>query len=385
MPTRVALLTNIPAPYRLAFFQQLSARCNLKVFFDSRSEPNRSWKVAEDLGFPHTYMTGFVIPLMRRRRDGGPRDERYLQIRFGIVAELWRFRPDVVVSIEFGPRTMQAAVYCAVLNIPLIIWSEGTPHSEGWQGAFRRTIRRTLVKRAQRFWTNGVESSRLLESYGARRQSLDEGMIGVNTLRLAQDVQRHLAQREAIRDELGVAGIVFLFSGQLVPRKGVKEFLAALAPLAVRAREFSVIFLGEGFQRPMIEAWAADRPDFRIVMLGFLQPEFVPRIYAAADVFVMPTLDDNWSLVALEAAVAGLPQVFSSYNGATQDLIRMRASGAVVDPLDTSSFSEVLRRFLDTDPIRLPDDVTSSLISYYSPEACADRALDSVQVSLRSK
>src|SRR5208283_5720054 len=111
MTTRVALLTNIPAPYRLAFFQQLSARCDLKVFFDSRSEPNRNWNVPEDLGFPHTYMTGFVIPLMRRRRDGGPRDERYLQIRFGIVAELWRFRPEVVVSIEFGPRSMQAAAY----------------------------------------------------------------------------------------------------------------------------------------------------------------------------------------------------------------------------------------------------------------------------------
>lgn len=382
---RVAIATNIPAPYRIAFFQQLSARCDLKVLFDSKSEPNRDWNVSEDLGFPHTYMKGFVIPFMRRRRDGGPNEERYLQIRFGIVSELFKFRPDVVVSIEFGPRSMQAAAYCAAFNVPLIIWSEGTPHSEGWQGALRRIIRRILVKRAQRFWTNGVESSQLLESYGAKPETLHEGMIGVNTLRLAEDVRHELAQRAAIRAELGVFGTVFLFSGQLVPRKGVKEFLAALLPLTARAKEFSVIFIGDGIQRLMIEEWAASRPELRIATLGFLQPEYLPRIYVAADIFVMPTLDDNWSLVALEAAIAGLPQVFSRYNGATQDLIRMRACGAVVDPLDADSFFKVLRQFLDTTPARLPEEVTSTLISYYSPGACADRALDSVQSLLRSK
>src|ERR1700736_5352069 len=173
MTARVALLTNIPAPYRLAFFQQLSSRCDLKVIFDSRSEPNRQWSVPEDLGFRHTYMRGFVIPHMRRRRDGGPNDKRYWQIRYGILPELFNLRPDVIISIEFGPRSMQAAAYCAAVDIPLIIWSEGTPHSEGWQSALRRAIRRALVKRAHRFWTNGTESSQLLQSYGANLDALD--------------------------------------------------------------------------------------------------------------------------------------------------------------------------------------------------------------------
>jgi glycosyltransferase involved in cell wall biosynthesis len=384
MNVRVALLTNIPSPYRLAFFQQLSARCELKVLFDSKSEPNRKWSVPEDLGFPHAYMAGFVIPHTRRRRDGGPNDVRYWQIRYGIIPALFRFRPEVVISIEFGPRSMQAAAYCAVFDVPLIIWSEGTPHSEGWQSSIRRAIRRTLVKHSKRFWSNGVESSQLLESYGARSETLHEGMIGVSTVRLAQDVEHQISRREEIRAEFGVQGVVFLFSGQLVPRKGVKEFLAALLLLAARAKEFSVIFLGEGDLRPVIEEWVSNHPEFRIVILGFRQPEHVPGIYAAADIFVMPTLDDNWSLVALEAAVAGLPQVFSRYNGATGDLIRMKASGTVIDPLDAISFSELLREFLDSKPPRVPNEVTSSLINYYSPEACASRAFESVKTALKS-
>jgi hypothetical protein len=110
MSIRVALLTNIPAPYRLAFFQALSARCDLKVVFDSRSEPNREWTAPEDLGFPHAYVAGFAVPYARRRSDGGPRDERYLQLRFGVLPQLLKFRPDLVVSAELGPRSLQAAV-----------------------------------------------------------------------------------------------------------------------------------------------------------------------------------------------------------------------------------------------------------------------------------
>jgi glycosyltransferase involved in cell wall biosynthesis len=378
MNIRVALLTNIPAPYRLAFFRALGARCDLKVMFDSKSEPNRQWSVPDDLGFAHVYMAGFAVPQLRRRQDGGPMDRRYLQIRYGILPALHRFRPDVIVSIEFGPRSIQAAAYCAAFRIPLIIWSEGTPHSEGWQSSFRRAVRRSLVGSAKAFWTNGTESSALLESYGAKPEQMQEGMIGVSTGKLFRDVQSQRLQREPIRAQLGAKGVVFLFSGQLVPRKGVKEFLAALLPLTARAPEFSVMFLGEGIQRSMIEEWGADHPDFHLLILGFRQPEEVPRIYAAADVFVMPTLDDNWSLVALEAAVAGLPQVFSTYNGATRDLVEKKASGIVVDPLDTGAFSEALERFLDSGPACVSEDVRSMLVDHYGPDACADRAFRSV-------
>jgi glycosyltransferase involved in cell wall biosynthesis len=385
MNIRVALLTNIPAPYRLAFFRALSARCDLKVMFDSRSEPNRQWSVSANPGFAHVYMAGFAVPQMRRRHDGGPGDRRYMQIRIGILPALLEFRPDVVVSIEFGPRSIQAAAYCAAFRVPLIIWSEGTPHSEGWQSSLRRAIRRGLVRRAKAFWTNGIESSALLESYGAKPEQLQEGMIGVSTAKLSRDVHSQMLRRERIRAELGLKGVVFLFSGQLVPRKGVKEFLAALLPLAPRAQDFSVMFLGEGMQRSLIEQWAFDHPDFRLLILGFRQPEDVPRIYAAADIFVMPTLDDNWSLVALEAAVAGLPQIFSTYNGATRDLLQRKAGGTVVDPLDTEVFSAALMRFLDAGPARVSADVTSLLIDYYGPDACADRALQSVLTAAKPR
>jgi len=205
---------------------------------------------------------------------------------------------------------------------------------------------------------------------------------GVASLQAMQTGRRQLQRREQIRTELAVAGVVFLFSGQLIPRKGLRQFLDALLLTADRVREFSVVLLGDGCQRSIVEQWCAANPQFKVRVLGFVQPDEVAAVYAAADVFVMPTLDDNWSLVALEAAVAGLPQIFSRHNGATVDLARMQAPGSVVDPLDTGSFGAALRGFLDDRPARTGEAITASLIAYYGPEACSRRAYESIVAAI---
>lgn len=379
MPTRIAILTNIPAPYRLGFFQKLAEKCDLRVIFDAPTEPNRAWTIPKDMGFPYVYAGGFTISYLRRRPDGFPADRRYLQLRYGILAELAKARPEVVISAEMGLRTMQALLYCSLRRVPLIVWSEGTPHTEGWVSGRKRAIRRYLVSRSSRFWVNGVESARLIGSYGASERSIDQGLIGIDTRRFSSETRRLLAERERVRFDLAVRGTVFLFVGQLVPRKGIREFLAALDRLAPARGPYSVLLAGDGDEKALIEKWAGDHPQVPLRLLGFLQADALPPIFAAADVFVLPTLDDNWSLVALEAAVAGLPQVFSRYNAAGADLTAHGASGVSIDPYDTAAFTDALESFRERTPDRAAPEVTASLVDYYSPEHCAGRAWDSIQ------
>src|ERR1700733_14638774 len=108
MLPRVAILTNIPSPYRLPVFRLLSSKYDLEVVFDSPSEPNRQWSVPQDLGFRHCYVKGVTIPYRRKRSDLDLEDERYLQVRYGIWPALRRIRPQVIVSLELGLRTLQA-------------------------------------------------------------------------------------------------------------------------------------------------------------------------------------------------------------------------------------------------------------------------------------
>src|SRR3954471_21799936 len=150
---RIALLTPIPAPYRLPFFAALSEHAELTVFFDALSEPNRRWIWRDsDFRFRYRLLKGLFIPVPRRRAGEASPSRRYLQLRWSIIPELFRLKPDIVVSAEMGPRSLQAALYCRLTGARLILWWEGTPHTEGRIAGLKARVRRFLVRRAARFW-----------------------------------------------------------------------------------------------------------------------------------------------------------------------------------------------------------------------------------------
>jgi glycosyltransferase involved in cell wall biosynthesis len=210
-------------------------------------------------------------------------------------------------------------------------------------------------------------------------------MIGIDTQRFGQGVQARLAERVAIREAMDLRGTVLLFVGQFVARKGIVELLAALETVqAQTTAPYAVLLIGDGPDRQVIEAWLASHPNIDLRILGFKQPEELPAFYAAADLFVLPTLDDNWSLVSLEAAVAGLPQVFSIYNGVTRDLLSCGAAGQTVDPRNCGEFAAALCRYIDEPPARLAADAAAHIAETYSPEACSERAYQSIEAALRS-
>jgi glycosyltransferase involved in cell wall biosynthesis len=374
------VLTNIPAPYRLEFFRLLAEKHELRVFFDSPSEPNRSWVTPADLPFPHAYLKRCVIPYERRRPDSVPGERRFRQLPYDLLLALRRFRPEVIVSAELGFRTLQANLYANLFHVPLIIWWEGTPHTEGWVRSFRKLLRQYLIRRAQRFWSNGDESSRLLQSYGAEPTRIDNGMIGTDTLQLRAETENATKQRSQTRSELGVSGVVFLYSGQFVRRKGLTEYLKALEILRSNTTAaFSALFVGDGPEKLMLAKWQRSHPDVRVSILEFQQPANLPRIFAACDVFVLPTLEDNWSLAALEAAVAGMPQILSIYNGASIDLLARDVPGICIDPRDADAFAAALKTYAESPCGRANGNSRGHVAQFFSAEALAARACQSIR------
>jgi glycosyltransferase involved in cell wall biosynthesis len=381
---RVAILTNIPAPYRLEFFRLLSEQHDLMVFFDAPSEPNRSWDTPRNLAFPHVYLKGDVITYQRKRPDAIPEDQRFRHVPYDLLVALRRFHPDLIVSAELGFRTLQASLYATFYKIPLVIWWEGTPHTEGWVRPYRKLLRRYLVRRARRFWSNGDESSQLLQCYGAEPSSIDNGMIGIDTRHFKAGIEYATPSRDRTRKELGISGVTFLYAGQFVKRKGIVEYLKALDVLCANTTaNFSLLFVGNGPEKRAIDSWKQTHPGVRVSILGFLQPDELPRIYTACDVFVLPTLDDNWSLAALEAAVAGMPQILSVYNGASRDLLAYHAPGICINPNDTHAFAQALKSYVERAPQCADNNTIEKLARIFSAEAVTMRASQSIIAAAR--
>jgi len=125
------------------------------------------------------------------------------------------------------------------------------------------------------------------------------------------------------------------------PRKGLRHLGDAFVRHVVpRWPHATLTVVGEGL--------VPNHP--QVVPAGFLAPEDVPRHYAAADVFVAPTLADNLPYTVLEAMACGVAVVASRIGGVPEE-VDDGVTGLLVPPGDADALGEALVRLL-ADPDR---------------------------------
>jgi UDP-glucose:(heptosyl)LPS alpha-1,3-glucosyltransferase len=136
----------------------------------------------------------------------------------------------------------------------------------------------------------------------------------------------------ALRRELGLAGPVALFVGSGFERKGLAQAIRALAEVRGQA-----VLLVAGAGEPAAYRREADRLGVgaRVHFLGVRLD--VARLYAAADLFVLPTRYDPFANACLEAMASGLPVATTRSNGAAE-LIAPGANGLLCDDDFTPAF-----------------------------------------------
>jgi glycogen synthase len=112
---------------------------------------------------------------------------------------------------------------------------------------------------------------------------------------------------------------VILFAGRITRQKGPDYFVAAAARVAAERPDALFVVAGAGDRRSaMIERVAAASLSDRFFFPGFLPPGELDRLYARADVFVMPSLSEPFGLAALEALQHGTPVIVSRSAGVSE-------------------------------------------------------------------
>jgi glycosyltransferase involved in cell wall biosynthesis len=142
-----------------------------------------------------------------------------------------------------------------------------------------------------------------------------------------------------------------LFVGRLIERKGVRHAIRALAGVRhnVAAR---LVVIGDGPDRAQLEQLARDEGVAKHVEFrGRVSDEELRLAYAAADVFVLPSVLDarkdteGLGVVLLEAMNYGVPVVASDIGGIT-DIVRDGRTGLLVSPGDEAALAEAITRVL---------------------------------------
>jgi glycosyltransferase involved in cell wall biosynthesis len=340
----VALLTNILSPYRLPVYRDLAETpgWQLRVFVGAES--NRDWEqayagahergsrvldveVVRSWAFRHRVVT---------HSTGDAAQSVEIQLPFGALEALRRFRPDVVVSGELGARTALSALYARLAGLPLVIWSYQSRAWAATASRARRAWRRALLARADAVVGMGIQAREVLRALGVPDARLFDAPNAHDheSLTAALAGRDALALRAALRAGLGCRERVALVAGRLVPAKGVRPLLAAWRELDPELRDaWTLLFLGDGPLRAEIEAAAAAGAPGEILCSGAVPAADMADFYVGADLLVFPSLGDPWGLAVSEALACG---------GCADDLIHPGTNGWRFDPLDAAGFRRAL-------------------------------------------
>jgi glycosyltransferase involved in cell wall biosynthesis len=341
---RVVFLNNEILPYRVPLFQALHARSDLDSFvlFSTARSRERNWRIDPALlSFPHRVMPGICLHPPKAYLF----EKRSIYINPTLFAELARLRPDVIVAYEFSVPSMTALWYSRIAKRPLLLWSECTSISDRHLTGGQRWTRRIIIPRAQGFFGTSPLACRNLIALGAP----PEGVVEAPQVHQVKWIAEQAAREEKPDP---AAGRLVLFVGSLIERKGISFLLQAFSRACADRPSIRLRIIGSGPLRKKLRQQAAQLGlRERVEFVGFVQPSELPREYARADVFVLPSLEDTFGVVVVEAMASGTPVICSPLAGVSAYLQNGR-DAFIVDPNDPDLLAERIVDLLDDEALR---------------------------------
>jgi glycosyltransferase involved in cell wall biosynthesis len=371
---KVALFTNIIPPYYRRVFEHLRDLFQgLKIFVSAPTEPNRDWN--SDWGkLPVTVQKNWTYSTHWQHEQGFS-DKVWRHFPYDTLLCLIREKPDVVISIQLGFRSLQAAIYRKLVRKSrLIIWTGLSEHTEKGLPAWRIVQRKALLSMADAVLVNGQSGVNYLMSLGIPREKI---FLEPYCAEIFPYLELPLEREEKIARRL-------LYVGQLTTRKGIAPFLDVLSEWLRKhpTQECEFWIAGDGPLRAELASIPVP-PQLRLRFLGSIAYERLPELYAQGGIFVFPTLADEWGVVVNEALAAGLPVLGSLYSQALEELVQDGVNGWTYRPDHPEEIYLALDRMMTTEKeelasMRHAGRVRASLLTPEFGAKCFHAAIDFV-------
>jgi len=369
MTRRLAILTEIIAPYRIPVFNALAQHegIDLKVMFLAETHPTiRQWRVYKDeIRFSYE-----VLPSWRFRVGYS-----HFLLNGGLAASLKKFSPDAIICGGYNyAASWQALMWARRHRVRFILWSESNAHDTRGQRKPVEFLKNRFCKRCDGFVVPGKSAFEYLRLLGSPAASIFTAPNAVDNTFFA--MQAELVRREpaAFRERFGLPRRFILFAGRLILLKGVFDLLESYAKLESSLRsEVGLVFAGDGVAREELVRQAKRISPGTVCFPGFVHREDLPGFYALAETLVLPTHSEVWGLVANEAMACGLPIIVSNITGCLADLVDDGWNGYVVPSHDSDKLSVAINSLVRQPELKQKMSARSlERIRNYSPEACAE-------------
>ncbi|HEX3920090.1 MAG TPA: glycosyltransferase family 4 protein [Caulobacteraceae bacterium] len=379
-PVTVAFLNTHPIQYFAPLYAYLNAApdLNVKAFYPS----DFSLRGAKDRAFGQT-ITWDVDLLGGYEAVFLPGADRRDEPRgfFSMVApQLWdrlgQDRPDALVVHGHAPAAMMVGVAAAkARGIPVFMRGEthlGLERSPV-KAAIRKPLMSALYGRMNGLLAIGSANRAFYRAMGVPDKRIFSVPYTVDNARFTESAKLTPAQRAEQRAFLGVTDErpIVLYSAKFQARKRPADLIRAAAALNAAEVRFHLAMVGSGELEGALRAQAAELGIANISFPGFVNQSGMPAIYAAADVFVLPSENEPWGLAVNEAMCAGLPIVTSDAVGCAVDLVQDGVNGAIFPVADGKALAGALELMLrDSDLRRRMGAASSAIIANWSYAEC---------------
>ena len=355
---KVLYCNPIALDYRIPFYKRLNELLEGSFFF-LYSETRYKQTGREDLMKKLVEVLGEnAIPYKGERifntytksftKYSSERGQR-IPFTFGLFGKIRKERPDVLITEGFFQWTPLIILYSIIFHTPVFIGYERTPWTERnvkWWQTLQRKITDKFVRG---YLVNGSETKRYLMSIGVKEEKIHIGGMSADSEGLRQGIASMTAEEKtSLRKRfINEPGLVFLFSGRVSVLKGADLLLSAWEKHVLKYPHDHIILIGHGDLSDTMEQKYKDIPS--VHLMGKIPYNEVHKYYAISDVFILPTLTDNWSLVIPEAMSCGLPVTTSIYNGCHPELVHEGENGCTFDTFDQESILKALDYFHHVD------------------------------------
>jgi glycosyltransferase involved in cell wall biosynthesis len=195
--------------------------------------------------------------------------------------------------------------------------------------AISEAIREVLLER-------GVEADRLK----VIRSAVDADRFAVKP-----DCAAFRTEFDIKDDTIAIAAV-----GQLIPRKGHRYLLEAVADLRKRQQKFKLIIFGEGYLSGQLQAQASTLGIGDCVAFAGFREDLDDYV-GCFDVLVHPALAEGLGVATLKAQAAGVPVVGFAAGG-LNEAVEHGKSGYLVTPEDVEALAGSIERMISDGSLR---------------------------------
>ena len=225
-----------------------------------------------------------------------------LDTALALRGQLRDFAPDIIHTMHFSANHL-GRIAALGLGIPLLLHLHNIKRE--------RTLHRRMSDKLLSYATTEyIAVSQAVAGVVESDHNLAKRPVQV--LYNAIDPSRFQCEPLDLHAAFGLKPPVVLAVGRYVPQKNMDKLIRAIRIIHDQGIAASLVLVGEGTERPRLEALRDElKLSDHVVLAGF-RPD-VPAFCKAADIFAMPSDFEGFLIAQLEAMYCGLPCVISEH------------------------------------------------------------------------